>query len=261
MGGLGLKNFQTWNIACVAKLLWHIESKKDALWIKWVHSKYLKGKDIWDYEAPADCSWYWKKLIRVKNRLRQNWLWSQRPYSVQQCYLQLLGTQTAPTWTSILWSRAASPRHSFIAWLSFHQRLPVLARMNRILQTPLNDACTFCSNHTETQDHLLFQCAWSKTLWSAVRQWWPYVRLPNSLDHLVSSAKNLRINRHLKNTTIAIHATIIYYIWTARNLLRHKGQRLPAETVAKQVRDHITQRILHLACYSSNYRKIVDWIL
>jgi len=29
----------------MAKLVWAISNKKDVLWVKWVHSKYLKDKD------------------------------------------------------------------------------------------------------------------------------------------------------------------------------------------------------------------------
>jgi len=42
-GGLGLKNFVFWNKANIAKLVWYIAMKKDVLWVKWVHEKYLKG--------------------------------------------------------------------------------------------------------------------------------------------------------------------------------------------------------------------------
>jgi len=57
-GGLGLKNFEAWNKATVAKLVWAISTKKDVLWVKWVHSRYIKEREWWDYTPPHEASWY-----------------------------------------------------------------------------------------------------------------------------------------------------------------------------------------------------------
>jgi len=55
-----------WNMACVAKLVWAIAMKPDNLCIKWVHERYLRGRDWWHYTPKSDTSWYWKKLVKVK---------------------------------------------------------------------------------------------------------------------------------------------------------------------------------------------------
>jgi len=55
--------------------------KKDTLWVKWVNGKYLKQRDWWDYKGPLDCSWYWKKLVSIKDLFvkgitnRSTWQW------------------------------------------------------------------------------------------------------------------------------------------------------------------------------------------
>ena len=46
VGGIGLKNLEVWNKAWIAKLVWEIAMKKDILWIRWVHGKYLINKDL-----------------------------------------------------------------------------------------------------------------------------------------------------------------------------------------------------------------------
>ncbi|KAJ8422096.1 hypothetical protein Cgig2_012541 [Carnegiea gigantea] len=53
-GGLGIKDYDAWNKAAVAKLVWDITDKKDVLWVKWIHGKYIRGKDWWDYSPPPD---------------------------------------------------------------------------------------------------------------------------------------------------------------------------------------------------------------
>ncbi|KAJ8422255.1 LOW QUALITY PROTEIN: hypothetical protein Cgig2_025875 [Carnegiea gigantea] len=42
---MGLKNLDVWNKAWIIKLVWEVAKKKDGLWIKWVHRKYLINKD------------------------------------------------------------------------------------------------------------------------------------------------------------------------------------------------------------------------
>jgi len=36
------RNLAAWNTASIAKLVWMVALKKDIMWVKWVHGKYLK---------------------------------------------------------------------------------------------------------------------------------------------------------------------------------------------------------------------------
>lgn len=45
--GTGTKGCIKWNIAKVTKLVWHIATKADCLWITCVNHYYLKDKTIW----------------------------------------------------------------------------------------------------------------------------------------------------------------------------------------------------------------------
>jgi len=57
-GGYGVRNLTLWNQASIAKPIWVVATKKDNLWVKWVHGKYLKMQDWWTYHPPPDCNWY-----------------------------------------------------------------------------------------------------------------------------------------------------------------------------------------------------------
>ncbi|XP_021713507.1 uncharacterized protein LOC110681676 [Chenopodium quinoa] len=57
-GGLGIQDAETWNTAAHGKNVWDIAQKKENLWIRWVNSVYLKGKNWFDYKLQADASWY-----------------------------------------------------------------------------------------------------------------------------------------------------------------------------------------------------------
>lgn len=57
MRGLGVRDCQRWNVAAIGKYIWQIAQKEDLLWIKWVHSVYIRDlKDrnniLWNDAVP-----------------------------------------------------------------------------------------------------------------------------------------------------------------------------------------------------------------
>jgi len=58
VGGLGIKNLTLWNQASIAKLVWDIAKKKDSLWVRLVHGRYLKNKNWWGCIPAQDNGWY-----------------------------------------------------------------------------------------------------------------------------------------------------------------------------------------------------------
>ncbi|XP_062110644.1 uncharacterized protein LOC133822358 [Humulus lupulus] len=69
-GGLGFRRILEWNLAALGKYVWAIASKKDNLWVRWIHSIYLKSMDWWTYPVQQNCSWYWRKIIAIKELFR-----------------------------------------------------------------------------------------------------------------------------------------------------------------------------------------------
>uniref|UniRef100_A0A803P9A8 Reverse transcriptase domain-containing protein n=1 Tax=Cannabis sativa TaxID=3483 RepID=A0A803P9A8_CANSA len=69
---------------------WAIANKEDNLWIRWIYCVYMKGVDWWSYQAPPQASWYWKKLVAVKNQVKEIWevrnsvLWNSETILVEQ---------------------------------------------------------------------------------------------------------------------------------------------------------------------------------
>ena len=53
-GGLGIINMEAWNYANIAKLVWVVSLKKDLLWVKWVHGRYLSKSSWWEYQPKQD---------------------------------------------------------------------------------------------------------------------------------------------------------------------------------------------------------------
>lgn len=53
----------------ILKTLWNIQSKNDSLWIKWIHSKYLKGVDIWEINSKMRDSPLIKNILAIGDRI------------------------------------------------------------------------------------------------------------------------------------------------------------------------------------------------
>ncbi|XP_062100541.1 uncharacterized protein LOC133806459 [Humulus lupulus] len=70
-GGLGFKDVALWNLCAMGKHVWAISNKKDNLWVKWVNPVYIKQSIWWDYDVSAGASWYWKRIVQIKNKLKQ----------------------------------------------------------------------------------------------------------------------------------------------------------------------------------------------
>ncbi|XP_030477894.1 uncharacterized protein LOC115694932 [Cannabis sativa] len=66
-GGIGFQDIAKWNQVAIAKHVWAIATKKDNLWVKWVHNVYIEDEDWWGYEAPIHSSWYWRRLVSIKD--------------------------------------------------------------------------------------------------------------------------------------------------------------------------------------------------
>ncbi|XP_074283345.1 uncharacterized protein LOC141607894 [Silene latifolia] len=56
-GGLGISNCHLRNIAVLGKYSWWISQLKDSLWVKWVHTIYIKQQDWWQYQPSINSSW------------------------------------------------------------------------------------------------------------------------------------------------------------------------------------------------------------
>lgn len=43
-GGFGIRRLGEWNRASILKYIWAIRAKKDSLWVKWVHTVFIKNR-------------------------------------------------------------------------------------------------------------------------------------------------------------------------------------------------------------------------
>ena len=55
-GGLGIRCTTDVNMAGILRLLWEVETDKEALWVKWMRHKYIRGGSIWCARIPQQAS-------------------------------------------------------------------------------------------------------------------------------------------------------------------------------------------------------------
>ena len=49
-GGLGLRDIGLWNKNLCLKLIWNLFTKKDSLWVRWIHQYRLKDENFWSFD-------------------------------------------------------------------------------------------------------------------------------------------------------------------------------------------------------------------
>ncbi|XP_059277569.1 uncharacterized protein LOC132031620 [Lycium ferocissimum] len=69
VGGLNITNLKNWNKAVVTKTCWDLAIKKDTLWIKWIHSHYVKNQNFAIMPLPQHASWMVKKILKSRDQL------------------------------------------------------------------------------------------------------------------------------------------------------------------------------------------------
>jgi hypothetical protein len=68
--GLGLKRVEDWNKAALMKHIWNPFTQAGSLWVAWVYGELLKGRSFWTVKIPQECSWGWKKLMKLRTEAR-----------------------------------------------------------------------------------------------------------------------------------------------------------------------------------------------
>lgn len=43
-----------------------IRADSTSLWANWINTTVLKGRNLWNYLAPSDCSWIWKQVLKLR---------------------------------------------------------------------------------------------------------------------------------------------------------------------------------------------------
>ncbi|GAV78523.1 hypothetical protein CFOL_v3_21990 [Cephalotus follicularis] len=66
----------TWNKADILKLGWEIVTKKDSMWVRWCNMVLLRNMSFWVVKISGTSSWCWRNVLRLRECLARNLLYS-----------------------------------------------------------------------------------------------------------------------------------------------------------------------------------------
>lgn len=149
-GGLGLMDLFLLNISLMLKLFWDIVLNKESLWVKWVHSIYIKNLDLWTMEVKSSFTWSIKAILKLRDRasacvsqVDKQWILPGIPFSAPATYAAFSPSFPNIWWSFGLWNKYTLKKCSFSAWFAFHNRLYTKDRLK--LWNLIDDAtCCLC---------------------------------------------------------------------------------------------------------------------
>ncbi|KAM6576991.1 hypothetical protein CsatB_028828 [Cannabis sativa] len=247
-GGIGLKKIAEWNMAALTKYVWAIANKEDNLWIKWVHCVYLKGEDWWDYQAPQQASWYWKKLVYVKEQIKgkmSEQQFTSSIYTISNGYNLFCPPQRKVNWSHGVWNRQNIPRQSFILWTAVQDRLRTRSRLKH-MKVISDDCCLFCSSHSETKNNLFFSCIFATQCLLQIKSWLHWRIESVDLDVILRWIERSNKGRFRKSLWYAVIASAVYQIWRAQNLMLWESKEPRVTEVTRNIKEEIKSRFTYV---------------
>ncbi|XP_024016257.1 uncharacterized protein LOC112089737 [Eutrema salsugineum] len=152
-----------------------------------------------------------------------------------------------PTWDHYpgIWYSGATPKFTFVTWLSAKNRLSTGDRMER-WNCNAHTGCSFCSEPKETRDHLFFLCPFTKEIWNNLvggtrKQSFTVVWEEIMIWIIKPPYDNI--------TTFLLRYTLhtaIYHIWCERNNRRHKETPVDQKRLKKMIDVTVKNRISSL---------------
>ncbi|XP_074306006.1 uncharacterized protein LOC141641234 [Silene latifolia] len=136
-----------------------------------------------DYKPTTNSSWVWRRICRVKQEMLPGyangpWEVQGKEFSTAGCYEWLKGSKPKVPWARLIWNAWVVPKHQFLGWLFARG---ALRTNDKLVQygMDIDDHCYLCAQATEGEDHLFFECAFSKrvgvqavVVWGAMYHIW-----------------------------------------------------------------------------------------
>ncbi|XP_056685776.1 uncharacterized protein [Spinacia oleracea] len=238
-GGWNLKDLTIWNKAAVLKHCWALSMKQDRLWVKWIHTYYVKQMDFWTMPIPSGLTWSLRKIWQYRDVLMQAGGVTQfvhnDKFKISKMYKHLQSGASHVHWKRITCNSKASPKGTFITWLALQNRLPTKDRLIS-WDIDISGECEFCLVHEEKLTHLFFECQYSKEIWSRVLTQMGMQRTIQTWDDEVrwAAVQSRSTKERAKLCSISFIETV-YAVWIQRNSSVFNDHYDPIESVVSRI--------------------------
>ncbi|XP_062103556.1 uncharacterized protein LOC133814638 [Humulus lupulus] len=244
-GGLGFRRIKDWNEAAIGKYVWAITSKKDSLWIRWIHVVYIGDGDWWGYKAPVGSSWYWKQVVKVKEKFKEINLTQFCPngvYRPADGYKALVLHHQKVSWYREVWNRTIIPKHRFILWLAVLDRLQVKDRLFRF-NIATDYLCLICGRNRETREHVFFDRHLSSSCLRKIQSWLEWKTAASTIHKLPRWIAKAKLSHFRKQVFLVALEAMISQIWWCRNEALWKQKVYTANIVVQRIQYTVKARI------------------
>ncbi|XP_070030161.1 uncharacterized protein [Nicotiana sylvestris] len=182
VGGLNVINMVYWNKAAVAKHLWVVAKKKECLWIRWIHTFYIKQNMLEHMPIPKNAAWVVRKILETRKFIgevqglqgdlmsRLGQLQKGNSFSIKKLYRLQFSQLPKVFWKGIVLQPNLYPRFKFILWLALQRRLATIDRL-LMFGVQIPQQCIFYKRADEVFDHIFFECTMTKEVWSRLLKW------------------------------------------------------------------------------------------
>ncbi|CAJ2668635.1 unnamed protein product [Trifolium pratense] len=113
-GGLNLIDLEVWNRITLLKLIWNLSGKSDSLWVKWVHTYYIKNQQIMEACILDNASWIMKAIMQHRDGIHQNLVWIEMlnasKISMKKMYMTVHDRAQSVVWRTLFYGNVARPR-------------------------------------------------------------------------------------------------------------------------------------------------------
>ncbi|XP_074314074.1 uncharacterized protein LOC141649279 [Silene latifolia] len=238
-GGLGLRMDSIWNKAAIGKLE--------------------------DYTPPNEASWTWKKVCKIRKELQEAYDQNEwtcvlgKEYTIKKGYNWLSPVIPEVEWHHLIWTKWSIPKHSFIAWLYYHQGFNTKGKLYMLGISP-DSTCCICAQEEETSQHLFFQCQYNRKVIQCLQAW---TGVQFSTDNIQNWRQHRRFTRLKTGTLNSIINSSMYHIWMQRNGSRHEFKLISPSRCAAMIQGDIRARIQQQArgIMSRKYRQWLEKLM
>ncbi|GKE12141.1 reverse transcriptase zinc-binding domain-containing protein, partial [Tanacetum coccineum] len=135
------------------------------------------------------------------------------------------------------------PKHSFIVWLAIQDRLTTMDKISKWGDYAVN-RCSLCCQACEDINHLLFQCPFSREVWTKVKELVGFNFNRFDLMDIIYYMIDAGIGNNIRSIVrmVAFSASI-YNIWIERNGRIFRDVKRRCEDVINKIVDTIKHKI------------------
>lgn len=171
-------------------------------------------------------------------------------YSVKSIYSILTGNFTKIHRDKYVWERMIRPKHRFFLWLMKMDRIQTTKRLYA-MGIATTDQCLICGLQEENQEHLFFECSYSKAVLRRIITWMGIQHSnlnAQSLMHWISRCKEAKFK---KQVYAAVLGALVYHIWRVRNEVYWSQKVSSVNNTVNRVQEDVIER-----CYSVLPKKV-----